>query len=630
MPDAGRSRRAPPTCEPSQRASAWRSAGRCCEPGTAGDGRPLLRAAGERPPGRRPAAQHLRHPDRRGSGRRRCRCGPTSTSTPPSTSSGTRRASTCASSGHTHFVTVGQAIGTPECPVPTGGLDWIPTVPPVVLEHWPARARAGPGEGAFTTVGNWRGYGSVEHDGQHYGQKAHSMREFMRSPAAPTRVLRPALGIHPDETPDLEALDRERLGAARPGRGRRHAGLLPGLHQRLAGGARGREERLRALALRVVQRSQRLLPRVRPAGPGAGDGLSALSADRRGPAGVHRRGRRGRGIEQIRSGYDRHASAARALAEEHLDSDLVLTRLLDRLGSAHEQRGREPRRRDGRDPRRAGARARATGGERRSRSAALERRPCAYRTSFALEELDVRARRRDAPAADAEGPQPGRAARRRAGRQARRCSTTRCGRSTSTGTCSPGPGSARRVLRREHRPGAGPLLALHRERGRRRAVADRRARGLGGGGAVAGADARRPRPAGPRSDGPLLRYDAGLLGVWAQRAAAFADDPGSAWSAASGSTYAGSPTRYDQVTEQLARAGAHLHPRRVLPLQRAGAARRCPAAHLPDRLGDRGRRPRACSTSPRCRSGSGPSPSARGSPPPTGPRPPRTPRRPPT
>ncbi len=35
--------------------------------------------------------------------------------------------------GHDRFVTVGQAIGTPYCTVPTSGIDWIPTVPPVVL-----------------------------------------------------------------------------------------------------------------------------------------------------------------------------------------------------------------------------------------------------------------------------------------------------------------------------------------------------------------------------------------------------------------------------------------------------------------------------------------------------------------
>jgi hypothetical protein len=65
--------------------------------------------------------------------------------------------------GHTHFVTVGQEIGRPGCPVPTCGKRWIPTLPPVVLEHWPVAE--GLKHDALTTVGNWRGYGSIEVDG---------------------------------------------------------------------------------------------------------------------------------------------------------------------------------------------------------------------------------------------------------------------------------------------------------------------------------------------------------------------------------------------------------------------------------------------------------------------------------
>ena len=40
---------------------------------------------------------------------------------------------------HTHFVTIGLAIGTPTCPVPTCGLYWIATPQPIVLEHCPSR-----------------------------------------------------------------------------------------------------------------------------------------------------------------------------------------------------------------------------------------------------------------------------------------------------------------------------------------------------------------------------------------------------------------------------------------------------------------------------------------------------------
>jgi hypothetical protein len=38
-------------------------------------------------------------------------------------------------------------------------------------------------------------------------------------------------------------------------------------------------------------------------------------------------------VEEINRNYERHARAARTLAEEHFDSDMVLTRLLQHLGA---------------------------------------------------------------------------------------------------------------------------------------------------------------------------------------------------------------------------------------------------------------------------------------------------------
>ncbi|HEY8666643.1 MAG TPA: hypothetical protein VIL86_08270, partial [Tepidisphaeraceae bacterium] len=116
---------------------------------------------------------------------------------------------------HTHFVTVGLAIGTPGCDVPTCSRSWIPTFQPIVLQHWPA---GGVGEkietDAFTTVANWRGYGSITHEGKFYGQKAHSLRQLIDLPAKVAkhgrgeqgRAVMPALNIHPAEVNDLALL----------------------------------------------------------------------------------------------------------------------------------------------------------------------------------------------------------------------------------------------------------------------------------------------------------------------------------------------------------------------------------------------------------------------------------------
>jgi hypothetical protein len=125
--------------------------------------------------------------------------------------------------GHTHFVTVGGLIGTPACSVPTCGRTWRPILPPIVLAEWPAMpvtpampVGSGHPAAAWTTVANWRGYGSITHDGVFYGQKAHSFRRFMDLPARSGAAIRPALMIHPAEVKDLAALRAHRWDLADP------------------------------------------------------------------------------------------------------------------------------------------------------------------------------------------------------------------------------------------------------------------------------------------------------------------------------------------------------------------------------------------------------------------------------
>ena len=108
---------------------------------------------------------------------------------------------------HERFVTVGLALGEPECPVPTCVREWIKTLPPVVMADWPA-AGDPPASAAFTTIANWRGYGSIDWNGVRYGQKAHSLRPLLELPERTPERLLLALAIHPDEVADVEALGR--------------------------------------------------------------------------------------------------------------------------------------------------------------------------------------------------------------------------------------------------------------------------------------------------------------------------------------------------------------------------------------------------------------------------------------
>ena len=233
---------------------------------------------------------------------------------------------------HTHFVTVGMNIGRPACPVPTCGIDWVHTPQPVVLEHWPG---AGPVEReAWTTVGNWRGYGSVEYGGVQYGQKAHSLRRLIDLPTRTHETFELALNIHPDEKADLAALgqNRWRLVDAIEAAG------TPQRYRRFVRGSKGEfgvaksgyvasncgwfsdRSACYLASGRPVLAQETGWSRWLPAGEGVfpfrtvDDVLTAL--------------------EEVRRDYGRHARAARALAERHFDSGRVLSSLLAAVGAA--------------------------------------------------------------------------------------------------------------------------------------------------------------------------------------------------------------------------------------------------------------------------------------------------------
>ena len=230
---------------------------------------------------------------------------------------------------HTRFVTVGQAIGSSACRVPTCGRDWIPALQPVVLSEWPVETSIA--HDAFTTVGNWRGYGSIEHDGVFYGQKAHAVRALIDLPTLTSEHLLMALRIHPDETADLDSLARHRWHLADPAEVARD----PRSYRRFVRGSKG--ELGVAKAGYVVSRCgwfsdrsacylasgrpviaqrtgfERTLP--------TGDGLLVFDTAVDGAAAT----------ETIARDYQRHARAARALAETHFDSDAVLARLVEQV-----------------------------------------------------------------------------------------------------------------------------------------------------------------------------------------------------------------------------------------------------------------------------------------------------------
>jgi hypothetical protein len=234
--------------------------------------------------------------------------------------------------GHTHFVTVGQAIGTAASNVPDCGLDWIPTVPPVVLERWPQAE--GEGNGRLTTIGNWRGYGSIDYEGVQYGQKVHSMRRFISLPRLTDASFELAFAIHPDEKPDLEALAEHGWELVDPR-------VVAGTPARYADFIRDSRGELGIAKSGYVvshsawfsDRSACYLASGRPVLAQetgfsdflpCGEGLLAFETVEEAVA----------GIEELSRDYSLHARRARELAVEHFDSDKVLMRLIEKVGAS--------------------------------------------------------------------------------------------------------------------------------------------------------------------------------------------------------------------------------------------------------------------------------------------------------
>jgi hypothetical protein len=123
---------------------------------------------------------------------------------------------------HDVLFTYGANIGRSDCIIPTAGLTWHPTRPPVVVDWWAPRPGA-PTVDALTTIANWQHSGKdVVWQGETYQwRKDVAFEEYLNLPQRSRLPLELALGAISDEE---SAFLRERgwrvvpsLGVADPG-----------------------------------------------------------------------------------------------------------------------------------------------------------------------------------------------------------------------------------------------------------------------------------------------------------------------------------------------------------------------------------------------------------------------------
>ena len=232
--------------------------------------------------------------------------------------------------GHDRYVTIGERIGAADCRVPTCGIDWVTTKPPVELSEWPVPPERG---SAVTTVASWRGaFGPLEYEGRTYGLRVHEFRRFFGLPDLTSAGFEVALDIDDAEVEDLAQLEANgwslvdpRAVAGDPWRYREYVQrsgaelmVAKNLYVDTRNGWFSDRSACYLASGRPVLAQDTGLDGLVP----SGEGLLTFSTLEEAVAGV----------EEITGDCERHSRAARAIAEEHFAAERVLPRLLEKLG----------------------------------------------------------------------------------------------------------------------------------------------------------------------------------------------------------------------------------------------------------------------------------------------------------
>ena len=226
-----------------------------------------------------------------------------------------------------YHATFGERIGQPDCPIPTHGLNWLATRPPVTLDL--VQPRFTPEARFFTTVMSWTAYGNVEYRGETYGQKDVELLKLVDLPARAGRQFELALA-GPDAPSDRLRAAGWEVTAALPatidvdayldyiGCSRGEFGVAKNTYVKTRSGwFSDRTTHYLALGKPVIVQDtgfSEYLP--------CGEGLFAFkTADDVLAA-----------VEAIARDYERHCRAARRIAEECFDARRVLGQLLEQVG----------------------------------------------------------------------------------------------------------------------------------------------------------------------------------------------------------------------------------------------------------------------------------------------------------
>ena len=238
--------------------------------------------------------------------------------------------------GHDLHFTVGENVGTTACPLPTCGITWRHTRPPVLLDEWPVAP--GGEHSRFTTVGVWRGvgpHGHLDEVGIRFGQKADELTKVLELPRLVSQTFELALLMTSEsDHRDRALLERYSWRVVDP----TVVACDPDSIRRYVRNSGGEFSVAKGVYVQTSSgwfsdRTTCYLASGKPAlvqdtGFGrnipVGEGLLAFRSLDDAVAGA----------KSIAADYAKHSRAARWIAEEHFDSDKVLTRFLNDVETA--------------------------------------------------------------------------------------------------------------------------------------------------------------------------------------------------------------------------------------------------------------------------------------------------------
>ena len=231
---------------------------------------------------------------------------------------------------HDLYFTIGETVGQPHARFGDCGIDWIFSPPVVHLEAWPVQPPP-ERDAAFTTVTNWWGKYEVL-NGETLGN--YKRTHFMECLDLPSRIdasIELAIFHESGDASDIELL-RKHGFAARPAR---EVSSTPQQYREFIRRSRGEFSCAKpsCMFLQNAWISDRTLCYLASGRPAVvqDTGPSRILPDAEGLLRFDHVDGAERCLKAVERDYNRHATAARALVEEHFAAERVLPGLLDRV-----------------------------------------------------------------------------------------------------------------------------------------------------------------------------------------------------------------------------------------------------------------------------------------------------------